>query len=384
MARSSNSGEWPLISSVLSAVVMTVVVATQTMADDMIVLRNNTAQLSIALGGGGIVEFRFIEGDVNPLNWEVSPELERKPKDKPYPRGHFLCLDRWGAPSSAEEKNGIPFHGEAPRIVWKDFKQTNQMSQKRFAEMGCDLKLAGMRVKRRIRLDETEAIFSVTEEVTNIKKLGRIYNMVQHPSIAPPFLDETTLVDSNAEYGFVQDGPIPESSKSAARWPKTEIRGRTIDLRQFKNSSSDTSEHDVSSFMFNESDEFGWVTASTPRTRLLIGYIWKTQDYPWLNIWRYLYKGRVAARGLEFGTTGYHQPFGRLVRQGRILDRPLYEYIDAGQTIKKSYFGFLASIPNDYEGVASVNYGGSRLVLVERRKNSPRTIKLKVGDLSSD
>ena len=250
--------------------------------------------------------------------------------------------------------------------------------------MGCVLKLAGMQVKRRIRLDEAEAIFSVTEEVTNTNHLGRIYNIVQHPSIAPPFLDESTLIDSNAEYGFVQDGPVPSSSKSADRWPKAEIRDQIVNLRRFRNSSSETSENDVSSFVFNKSDAFGWVTACNPRKQLLIGYIWKTQEYPWLNIWRSLQKGRVAARGIEFGTTGYHQPFDKLVRQGRILDRTLYEYLDAGQTVKKSYVGFLARIPNDYEGVAGVKYGEGRLRLFERRKQNPRTMTMKVGDLSSD
>jgi hypothetical protein len=350
----------------------------------MVVLRNKSAQLSIAVGGGGIVEFRFLDDDVNLLNWEISPELEPKPKDKPYLRGHFLCLDRWGAPSVAEEKNGVPFHGEAPRIMWEVFKQTDRKSEKRYAEMGCVLKLAGMRVKRRVWLDEAEAFFRVTEEVTNIKKLGRIYNMVQHPSIAPPFLDETTLVDSNAEYGFEQDGPLPASPKSAARWPNSEIRSRIVDLRRFKNTPSEKSEHDVSSFMFNKSDEFGWVTACNPRKQLMMGYLWKTQEYPWLNIWRYLHKGRVTARGLEFGTTGYHQPFGKLVQKGQILDRPLYSYIDAGQTIKKSYVGFLASIPDDYQGVAKVKFGSGRLILFERRKQSPRTITLKVGELLND
>ena len=384
MARSSHSGEFSFLPLVLAAMVLAAVVATRTMADDMVVLRNNTAQLSIALGGGGIVEFRFLDGDVNPLNWEISPELEQRPKDKPYLRGHFLCLDRWGAPSSAEEKNGVPFHGEAPRIVWNVFKQKNQRTHKRSAEMGCLLKLAGMRVKRRISLDEAGAIFSVTEEVTNINQLGRIYNIVQHPSIAPPFLDETTLIDSNAKFGFEQDGPVPKAAKSAARWPKIDIRGRIVDLRRFMNSDSETSEHDVSSFMFSEADEFGWVTACNPRKRLLIGYIWKTREYPWLNIWRFLQKGRVTARGLEFGTTGYHQPYEKLVRQGRILDRPLYEYIDTGRTVKKSYVGFLASIPSDYQGVAEVKSGGGRLILVERRKQNPRTITLKNGDLPGD
>ena len=132
--------------------------------------------------------------------------------------------------------------------------------------------------------------------------------------------------------------------------------------------------------MFDESNKLGWVTACNPAAELLIGYVWKLHDYPWLNIWRYRHNGRVAARGLEFGTTGYHQPFGTLVRQGRILNRPLYEYIDAGQTIKKSYIGFLAHVPRDYEGVAAIEHVPGRISLVERRALGARTTALEFRD----
>jgi hypothetical protein len=393
MLPSIRSRKWSWDLWVLSAIAATAGLATQTMADEMVVLRNGTAQLSIAVDGGGIVEFRFLDSDLNPLNWEISPELEPRPKDKPFLRGHFLCLDRWGRPSAAEEMNGVPFHGEAPRIAWTVLKPPKQGTRRLVAEMGCVLPLAGMRVKRGIRLAEAGSTFAasggvesftVSEAVTNTRKLGRIYNMVQHPSIAPPFLDDNTIVDTNASYGFVQESALPASRESAARWPNVDVGGQTVDLRRFKNSSPSTTGHDVSSFVFPKSVKFGWVTACNPPKRLLIGYVWKTQDYPWLNIWRYIYKGRVTARGLEFGTTGYHQPFPLLVRQGRILDRPLYEYIDAGQTIKKSYICFLAKIPADYQGVAGVKYDGGSLTLVERRKQNPRVTSLKVGELSND
>ena len=57
----------------------------------------------VAVGGGGLIEFRLRDHALNPLNWRVTPDLEPPvTAGKPYLQGHFLCLDRWGPPSEAE------------------------------------------------------------------------------------------------------------------------------------------------------------------------------------------------------------------------------------------------------------------------------------------
>ncbi len=370
-----NRRHWLLFWTIVSAPGVTA--ATQ--GAETVVLRGKQAQVSIAIGGGGIIEFRFLDQQTNPLNWEISDDLGSRQHGQPYLRGHFLCLDRWGAPSASEAKNGVPFHGEAPRIMWQVLSNPQLRADRLVTEMGCRLPLAGMTVKRTMRLDQAEAFLTVTEEVTNTNKLGRVYNMVQHPSIAPPFLDETTLVDTNARSGFVQDETVPKSRESAASWPQLMIDGRAVNLREFKNAGPQVTGSDVTSFVFADESQFGWVTACNPRVGLLIGYLWKTTEYPWLNIWRYRYKGRVTARGLEYGTTGYHQSYPVLVKTGRILNRPLFEYIDAGGTVSKSYAVFLVKIPSDFRGVSRVSSQKGRLVLVERRKQNPRTLTLNVS-----
>ena len=361
----------------IAAVILVTGLAEPSRSDDKLVLRNQTAQVSIAHDGGGIVELRFRDNSTNPLNWEITPDLETKPPGKPYLRGHFLCLDRWGAPSQAEIDNGVPFHGEAPRIVWQAARTRPDSLQ---GTMRCALPLAGLRVRRTVELHATSAVLKVTEEVTNINKRGRIFNMVQHPSIAPPFLDETTLVDSNAAHGFWQDGSLPVSPESADLWPKVAIDGRPVDLRRL-HGAKDTTRSDVSSFVFNESNKFGWVTACNPGKGLMLGYLWKTDEYPWLNIWRYIHDGKVAARGLEFGTTGLHQPFPTLVKTHQILSRSLFEYVDANQTIGKSYAVFLLKIPDDYRGVAGVSYSTGRLQVKEHGELRPRDLEIEVGEL---
>ena len=370
----------------LSGLIIAAIALTgSTSADDRIVMRGDKAQVSIAIAGGGIIEYRFLDQKVNPLNWKISDDLESdRPKGKPYLRGHFLCLDRWGRPSDAEIKNGVPFHGEAPRIVWQVLKEPKLKRGKLSSAMGCKLPLAGLRVKRQLSLNKAGTVLTVSEEVTNTNKLGRIYNMVQHPSIAPPFLDESTIVDSNARQGFDQSGSLPTSTNPAAVWPKIVLGDERVDLRHFKNAAKDVTGSDVTSFVFADGDRLGWVTACNPRVGLMIGYIWKTSDYPWLNIWRYRFQGRVTARGLEFGTTGYHQPYPVLVKTGKILKRRLYEYIDAGQTIKKPYVMFLQKIPDGYQGVAGVRYQKGRLTFTERRDDKPRRSTLEVGKLFAE
>src|SRR5437867_7877983 len=153
-------------------------------------LDGSAAQAVVDIAGGSIVSFQFQDQKLNPLVWGDKGELTA-----PRPMGHFLCLDRWGAPSDAEKDNGMPFHGEAAHVVWKILSDTVRSDGAIHIDMTALLPIAGLEVRRRITLWEKEPVFTVSETVTNLNKLGRLYNMVQHPTIGPPFLDETTLVD---------------------------------------------------------------------------------------------------------------------------------------------------------------------------------------------
>ena len=334
-----------------------------------VVLEGKAARVAVDLGGGSIVQFQFSGQTLNPLTWtsgETAPA---------HPMGHFLCLDRWGPPSEAESKNGMPFHGEASHVDWKVVRAPLHSGGEILAELAATLPMAGFEVTRQMRLSEGAALLRVRESVTNINKLGRIYNMVQHPSIAPPFLDETTLVDANARQGFMQSSPLPNPERPPIPWPHALKDGRTVNLRHLTNDAAP----DVASFTVD--GEYGWVTASTAAKGLLIGYIWKTSDYPWLNIWRNVINGKPAARGLEFGTTGLHQPVGVLVAKGRISGRSIYAYIDAGQIVTRSYAAFLFKIPSDYRGVDRITYDSGRLTLHERASGPARDLSMPVGEL---
>jgi hypothetical protein len=323
-----------------------------------VVVESPSATLMIDLGGGSIVDFHMPGGGLNPLGW-----LGRGDENLALrPMAHFLCLDRWGPPSEAERRNGMPFHGEASRVEWKELAAP-EGNGKNVAAMSASLPIAGLEIRRSVKLSESAAAFVVSETVTNQNKLGRIYNMVQHATIGPPFLDESTVVDSNAQQGLMQSSPLPNPEQPEVRWPQAIKQGNPVDLRRLTNDP----DPNVASFVID--GEVGWVTATNSSKELLLGYIFSTADYPWLNLWRHVQAGKPLARGLEFGTTGLHQPYKFLVAKPHIFGRPTFVYLDAGESTTRRYTGFLAKVPKDFGGVNSLLYRDGRITIQERGGN---------------
>ena len=333
-------------------------------------MEGKKAEVVVDLGGGSISEYRLKSNDVNPLQWDswsFSPTPDADPPMEPRSMGHFLCLDRWGSASDAEKANGMTNHGEATQVWWALSHELKSETGELNARVKAQLPMAGMSVERSVHMHEESAVVLVEEFVTNENPIGRIYNIVQHPTIGGPFLNENTIVDSNGTRGFMQERPLPNPEDTEVRWPKAlQMDGTEVDLRYLKDDHSPN----VVSFIID--DEYGWVTATSPDTGLLIGYIWKTSDYPWLNIWRHVKDGKPFARGLEFGTSGLHKPGHDLVAKGRIFDESIYRYIDADETQTFKYAMFLVEVPEDFTGVKSVRYTGSKLELVEDKASGRR------------
>ena len=324
---------------------------------------NDQVAVVVDLGGGSISEYRLKANGLNPLQWDswsFNPSANEEPPMDPRPMGHFLCLDRWGSASEAEKARGFTNHGEATQVWWKALPEPVAGDRKSIALMRAELPMAGIHVERCAIMESGSPVVLVKEMVTNKNPFGRIYNIVQHPTIGPPFLDEYTIVDSNGTRGFMQERPMPNPEETEARWPQAfQINGTEVDLRFLQDDPSPN----VVSFIVEE--DIGWVTATSPDNGLLLGYIWKTEDYPWGNIWRHVKDGKPFARGLEFGTSGLHRPGYDLVAKGRIFDRPLYRYIDADEKQSFTYAMFLAEIPGDFAGVASVAYTDSEILILE-------------------
>jgi hypothetical protein len=332
-------------------------------------LESRTATIAVDLGGGGIVDFRVFGSGLNPFTWN-----HREPGDlTPERIGQFVCFDHLGRPSPQEAKNGMPGHGEAPYVNWTILSAPRKDFGAITTQVQCELPIGGMRLKRTLSLSDNDAVINVVDEITNINKLGRIYNIVQHPTIGAPFLDTSVMIDTNGTKGFASGNPMPAVEEPVIYWPKMVFQEELVDVRRF----TDLPAPPVVNLSFPADKEYGWITACNPGEGLMLGYFWKLSDYPWCRIWKFFEDGQPAACGMEFGTTPLPLPFKQIVAKGSIFGLPTYEYLDANQTRTKSFSFFLTEIPDDYRGASNIAYDDGILTISEHGEHS-RDITVKV------
>lgn len=316
-------------------------------------LTNSTSVLEIDACGGAISSFLLADGNINPLNFELPVNNKSSPNNAVF-KGHFLCLGRWGDPSEGEHACGAVKHGDFFIRRWN----VVQMPGDKEVQMNTESDIEGLQIERHILLDKKASVFYVKESIKNINKLGRFYNMVQHPTIAAPFLNAATRVFSNAAIGICQDDV---SSNNYSTWP-TGIRsnGTKVDL-----SLSDEPDNNIFSFIVKPGAAFGWLVAWSSADKLLIGYIWPRKYFPWINFWQHSEENKMCYRGLEFGTSGIHAPLHDIITTNRsiLLGEKTVRFIDAGETIDTSYVAFLAKTENSFSSVADVEIVNGEIIV---------------------
>jgi len=335
------------------------------MEANTIVLQNETCSAAFHTEGGALLQWQLHAVDVNPFEfcWKESTNG----KSDVFFRGHFICLGRWGEPSEAEAAKGHIKHGDFNRLHWQT--EVKESSLKMWAQS----ELEGLAVEREVKLDKVVAVMQVTETVQNTLPVCRLFNIMQHPTLSAPFLGAETIVDCNATLGF--DYAFETYNEKVFRsWPDVvAANGENINL-----SKHDKSYSSVFPFTVNPEEDCGWMTAYSPTHKLLLGYVWKRTDYPWIAHWLHFEEGEIKYRGLEFGTTGIHQPIANIWDKGilNILNVPTCCFIDAGEKRTSSYTCFLQPIAGDFNGVDKVEITGKNISI------TPKKLKGKIDVLA--
>lgn len=315
--------------------------------DSIIYLQNETSKLGINLYGGAFIDFQRSENDINPLTWQLTKEqMPANNKNGAVFQGHFLCLGRWGQPSPGEMAAGIPHNGEPANTWWKLMEKSGQQ-----LTMSNVAPLDGLAIQRKITLHEIYPVFKVAETIKNELSIGRIYNIVQHATLGPPFLDTAMTVYSNAGKGFLQVNAFPHPEQLDYHWPiaSNDSLDHTVNL----NATQDVNY--VTTHIFPDHATTGWIAAYSPTHQLLFGYLWPLTDYPWLNVWNHFENGEPVAKGLEFGTTGIGTGYEKLLATDtRFYGHNSFEYIDAGESKEKIFYGFIVNVPDQIHVVNKI------------------------------
>ena len=294
--------------------------------------------------------------------------------------GHFVCVDGFGQPSGEERKAGMEGHGEAHRLEWST-EYAGESEGACILRQAVTLPRVREILRREVRVLPGENVAYVRATLTSLLDFDRPINWAEHATIGSPFLERgVTVVDISANRALTR--PREEASLNGLahrlvggeefEWPMAPARkGGLIDLRAAPRESHSL---DHTGHRMDPDADWAFVTALHPAKRLLLGYLFRPREFPWLQTWESYPRDRLMARGLEFGTQAFDLPRREVVTEGRIFDTLLYRWLPARSTVSASYMVFWTRTPIGFAGVDEAIWDEG--VLRIRDDRSGQTIEL--------
>ncbi len=294
--------------------------------------------------------------------------------------GHFVCVDGFGQPSGEERKAGMEGHGEAHRLEWStEFAGDSEGAS--VVRQSVTLPRVHEVLRREVRVLPGENIAYVKATLTSLLDFDRPINWAEHATIGSPFLERgVTVVDISENRALTR--PREEASLNGLmhrlvggkefEWPIAPARkGGVIDLRA---APRDSHSLDHTGHRMDPAAEWAFVTALHPTKRLLLGYLFRPSEFPWLQTWESYPSDRMMARGLEFGTQAFDLPRREVVTRGRIFDTLLYRWLPARSSVGAAYLMFWTRTPEGFAGVNEASWNEGVLRIHDSR--SGQTIEL--------
>lgn len=336
-------------------------------------LSNDKLALFLMAGGGNIAGLR-VQGRpaLNPYwnpTWKsIEPGAYRPQDAKRYGAkllaciaGHNLCLGAFGDPSPEEARAGLGCHGEAPVVRWRVLKR--KVTARRIVfQYGCVLPIAQMRLARTVTLEAGSAIVRIREAVENMARRDLPFTMCQHVTFGPPFAEPgETIFDLPATRGHTFPGRFGRRQRLKPDTPFTwpfgpGVKGE-VDLRFIGRPPCG----DYTANLMNPKQEHAWFSALNPRLGLMVAYVWRRADFPWLGIWEENraraeppWNGKTLARGMEFSNSPFPVGLRKAVERGRFQGQPTYRWLPARGTIAYDYAILACPVEASCKGVAAI------------------------------
>ena len=339
-----------------------------------VLLSNEKIQLTVLPEGGAMVRLGLV-GEPRPVDplWNPFAIAREAGQNRPanFYRGHFICVDGFGPSSPEEQAAGLPMHGEAHRLPWQldsYGKQGGLLS----AAFSVTMPLSHERLTRTYRMADGEHIVWVESGLENLLAFDRPAFWGEHATIGAPFLEPgKVVVDMPAARAKTKAHPSQGNTSNRQlqsfadfTWPLAPTRdGQTFDLRAAPMRPGST---DHTTSLIDPSRDLGFVTALHLDRRLLIGWVFRREDFPWVQTWlAYPGPGRMA-RGLEFATQPFDLPRADVLKSGSLFDTPVFRILPAKSKITADFLMFYTTVPEGFQKVDDIRFEGGTLVIEDR------------------
>ncbi|MDX2266643.1 MAG: hypothetical protein NW208_00965 [Bryobacter sp.] len=341
-------------------------------------LANDKIELLTVDKGGAFASLRLLDDarKVNPM-WEPG-RMVREAGGTPRfgdSMGHFVCVDGFGPSSADEKKAGLEAHGEAHRLPWEKLGLVRE-GAKQTLRYRVTLPVVQETFRRQMELVDGEQVVYVESELENLLGFDRPVNWAEHATIGAPFLaPDITVVD--ASVGRCETRPHDKRPNNRTLAPGVEFTypiapRQDGSLRNLRTVPNPPNSMDHVGCLMDPNQEHGWVTAINTKERLMIGYLFRRAEYPWLQEWLNFPPSGQLSRGLEFGTQPYDVSRRDAISRGTMFGVPTYRWLPAKGKIGSRFLMFWTRVPEGMDRVESVEWKAGSLSV----KGAGRTVVL--------
>ncbi|MBK5291664.1 MAG: hypothetical protein JJE04_08330 [Acidobacteriia bacterium] len=283
--------------------------------------------------------------------------------------GHFVCVDGFGPTSKQEAAAGLQGHGEAHRQKW-EIVSSGKQGNKLVVQFRTTLPLVQEVFTRKLELVDGEQVLYVDSEVESLLAFDRPINWAEHGTIGSPFLvPEQTVVD--ASVGRCQTRPNNAqpphrlASEKEFTYPMAPLAsGEPVSIRAVPAAPNSM---DHTGCVMDPAREHVFVTALRLDKKLLFGYLFKREEYPWLQEWMNYTKAGDLARGLEFGTQPFDVSRRQTVEMGNLFGVPAFRWLPAKSKIGTRFLMFYTQVPDGFTKVDDVRLSNGTLIIEDKK-----------------
>jgi len=342
-----------------------------------LLLSNDKIELTVLTNGGALANL-ILRDDAEKLSpfWNPSGTLEKPGVSIQARLWAFRLRGRLRPRFARRERSGTlrAWRGAYSRL---DTKSARKEGAAAVLTQTVKLPILQEIFTRTLRMVDGETVVYVESELESLLGFDRPVNWGEHATIGSPFLEAAvTVVDMPAARAQTRRDTFALPGRLARgedfTWPMAPLAdGRKVDVRAAP-PTGDTIDH--TTCLMDPSRKLVYVTALNPSKRLILGYVFRREDYPWVQSWENYPADKRMARGLEFATQPYDVPRRQTVETHTMFDTPTYRWLPAKSKIESRYLLFYARAPEGFLRVDDVRLEGGKLVIEDRQAGKRITL----------
>jgi hypothetical protein len=215
-------------------------------------------------------------------------------------------------------------------------------------------------------------VVRISESLSNISPADRPIAWTQHVTLGPPFLERgltrfrATATRSKVIDSDFNGGHGPQKRGAEFLWPLCPRKDGGID--NFLVYTSEAVSGGFTTHLMDPAREQACFLAWSPASKVLFGYVWRREDFPWLGRWEENHlrtappwNGRGLTCGMEFGVSPLLESRREMVEQNCLFETPVYRWLPAQERVFAEYCAFAtvaAAIPEaaTWDGAHSVSF----------------------------